>query len=87
MGGSGNVVSWFAFKVGGRSPVDLVFDCAVKVHNYVFAARQMHVARDCAWLGLQVANYGSNDLRVGHNGNLSALRRDDKNNFLAWLEF
>jgi len=67
--------------------VVLVLNCAVNVDNYVFATWQMHVARNCTCFSLEVANYGSNNLRVCHNRILSAFRRDAKNNFVGMGEF
>jgi azurin len=68
---------------GAVAPWVLILNCAVSVDNYVFATRQMHVARDCACLGLEVTNNGSDNLKVCHNGVLSAFRRDAKNNFVG----
>ena len=45
----------------------------------------MHVAGDCACFGLKVANNGSDNLKVCHDGILLAFRRDAKNNFVGMV--
>jgi hypothetical protein len=47
---------------GAEAPFDLsVFYVSVNVDNNILAARQMDVARDCARLSLEIANYGSDN--------------------------
>jgi hypothetical protein len=47
---------------GAEAPFGLnVFYVPVNVDNNIFAAWQMNVARDCARLSLEVANYGSDN--------------------------
>jgi hypothetical protein len=71
--------------LGAEAPWVLIFNSAVNVDNYVFATWQMHVAGDCACFGLKVANNGSDNLKVCHDGILSAFRRDAKNNFVGMV--
>ena len=76
------------FCCGGRGPRGgLLLYSAINVDNYVFATWQINIARDCAGLSFEVANYGSDNLRVSHNIFLSAFRRDAKNNFVGMVEF
>ena len=72
---------------GAVAPIGLVLDSAINVDNYVFAARQVNIARDCACLGLEVANYGGDYLRIGHLISFRPFGVMPRTISLAWLDY